>query len=187
VVKGLGAFLPRVRYVAGATIAGDGRVVLVLDPFELVDAARRLGANAPARSRPAAGDAEPARRLLVVDDSLAIREMNRSILEGGGYDVETVADGVEAMERLSNSIYDGVITDIEMPRMNGFDLTERIRAQPSLAGLPVIILTSLVREEDRRRGLEVGADAYLTKAGFSQNVLLEVIEGLLRSGSRVAR
>jgi CheY-like chemotaxis protein len=129
-------------------------------------------------------DVERPLRLLVVDDSLAIRQMNRSILVSAGYAVETADDGMEAMNKLSAGGFDGVVTDIEMPRMNGFVLTQRIRENPASSRLPVIILTSLVREEDRRRGLEVGADAYLTKAGFTQNVLIEVIEGLVRSGGR---
>ena len=184
VIKGLGSFLPKVRQVAGATISGDGTVVLVLDPFEMVDAARRLpgAGGGVATSRPP--DTVQTRRILVVDDSLAIREMNRSILEAAGYRVETATDGSEGYSKLIHGSFDGIVTDVEMPRMDGFELTARIRSDPGLAHLPVIILTSLVREEDRRRGLDVGADAYLTKSGFDQNLLVEVIDGLVRAGGR---
>lgn len=185
VIKGLGTFLPRVRHVAGATISGDGTIILVLDPFELVDAARKFsGSNAPRATDVQAVAVPTGRRLLVVDDSLAIREMNRSILEAAGYSVETANDGVDGLGRLAQGGFDGIITDVEMPRMDGFELTTRVRTNPQQAHLPVIILTSLVREEDRRRGMEVGADAYLTKSGFDQNALLEVIEGLVRAGGR---
>jgi chemotaxis protein histidine kinase CheA/ActR/RegA family two-component response regulator len=182
VIKGLGTFLPRVRHVAGATISGDGTVILVLDPFELVDAARKLTGSTPRAEEPQS--TATGLRLLVIDDSLAIREMNRSILEAAGYGVETANDGLDGLNRLAQGGFQGVITDVEMPRMDGFELTNQIRSNPSLSHLPVIILTSLVRDEDRRRGLEVGADAYITKAGFDQNVLLDVIEGLVRAGGR---
>jgi two-component system, chemotaxis family, sensor kinase CheA len=120
------------------------------------------------------------RTVLVVEDSLAVRELQRSILEAAGYHVETARDGREAMERLGqeNSIQ-LVVTDVDMPEMNGFELTEAIRAHPTLSALPVIVVTSRGDDEDRQRGIAAGADAYMVKRGFDQNVLLDTVERLV--------
>lgn len=184
VIKGLGSFLPRVRHIVGCSILGDGRVVLVLDPNELVDTARR-----PARAvRPASssrrrlleGRQERAkRRLLVVDDSLAIREMLRSIFEAAGYDVALASDGEAALQVLQATKVDGVVTDIEMPRMDGFELTRLIRERPDTQEMPVVIVTGLAKEEDKRRGLEVGANAYIVKSAFDQTALLDAVKSLV--------
>lgn len=185
VIKGLGSFLPRIRHVAGASILGDGRVVLVLDPNELVDTARRPGAvpSVTGRRRKLAAKPEmvPRRRILVVDDSLAIREMLRSIFEAAGYDVEVAGDGRDALGVIQSSKIDGVVTDIQMPRMDGLALCEAIRSRPDTGDLPVVVVTSLEKEEDKRRGLEVGANAYIVKSTFDQSALLEAVRSLVGS------
>lgn len=179
VIKGLGTFLPRTRHVAGASILGDGRVILVLDPYELIDSARRpIGVGAaPTRRRTAVVGADST--VLVVDDSLAIREMLRSIFQAAGYRVDTAIDGVDALAKFAQGRYDGVITDVEMPRMDGFGLVEAIRDRPGTEGLPVIMVTSLAKEEDRRRGLDVGANAYIVKSAFDQSRLLDTLRSLV--------
>ncbi len=183
VIKGLGSFMPRIRHIAGASILGDGRVVLVLDPNELIDTARRPGGprtGARRRRRLASKPvSQPRRKLLVVDDSLAIREMLRSIFEAAGYDVEVASDGQVALEIIQSSKVDGVVTDIEMPRMDGFDLCEAIRSRPDTQDLPVVMVTGLEKEEDKRRGLEVGANAYLVKSSFDQSALLDAVRSLV--------
>jgi two-component system chemotaxis sensor kinase CheA len=118
-------------------------------------------------------------RLLVVDDSFATRELIRSILSAAGYDVATAVDGLDALDRLRAETYDLVVSDVEMPRVDGFTLTSRIRNELGKTDLPVIIVTSLASEAHRRRGLEVGAQAYIVKSQFNQNNLLETIQQLI--------
>jgi two-component system chemotaxis sensor kinase CheA len=190
VVKELSRLLGASRAVAGASVEPEGTVMLVLDPAGLGElagsgriAARRMrgGAAAAESSRtPTRADAVSApARVLVVDDALTVRELQRSILTRGGYEVETASDGLDAITRLGNSRPDVVISDVEMPRMDGFTLTESIREHPTLSSLPVILVTSLGDEEHRRRGLEAGADAYLDKDMFDERVLLDAVQQVL--------
>lgn len=181
VVKGLGRLLPRLDVLAGAGVEPDGSILLVLDAPGLIDRARslrdRLG------TPPAVGEARAAagRRgtILVVDDALTVRELQRSILERAGYRVRTADDGLDALARLAEEPVDLVLTDIEMPRLDGFGLTEAIRGHPSLATTPVVILTSRATAEDRRRGLDAGADGYIVKSAFDEAALLDAVERLL--------
>lgn len=176
VLKDLGPFLGKVEVVAGATVLGSGEVVLILDPATLIRLAR--GAPVAAPGRPVAPVTAP-RRLLVVEDSLIARDLERTILESAGFQVEAAVDGVEALEKLGAGDFDLVITDIEMPRMDGFELLERIRAQERTRGLPVIVVTNREKAEDKRRGMELGADAYILKSSFNQASLLETIRRLI--------
>jgi two-component system chemotaxis sensor kinase CheA len=176
VQKDLGAFLGNVESVAGATVLGSGEVALILDPANLVRTAR--GAPAVPRETPK----EPAQapgRLLLVEDSLIARDLERTILESAGYEVDVALDGIDALERLRTGIYDLIVTDIEMPRMDGFALLERIRAQERTRELPVIAVTNRERPEDKRRGMELGADAYILKSNFDQSSLLDTIRQLI--------
>jgi two-component system chemotaxis sensor kinase CheA len=180
VVKSLGPLLASLSIYLGAAILGDGRIALLLDPGVLV---RRAGERTATPSNAVAtvtASERAVRTVLVVEDSLAVRELQRSILEAAGYHVETARDGREAMERLGqeNSIQ-LVVTDVDMPEMNGFELTEAIRAHPTLSALPVIVVTSRGDDEDRQRGIAAGADAYMVKRGFDQNVLLDTVERLV--------
>jgi two-component system chemotaxis sensor kinase CheA len=186
VVKQLGRHLPRLDVLAGASVEPDGSVLLVLDAAGLVDRARRAGAAAPTAAEDAL--AEPGTRravpasVLVVDDALIVRELERSILERAGYRVRTAADGQEALARLAEAPSDLVLTDVDMPRCDGFELTRAIRSRPALAGLPVVILTSKADDADRRRGLDAGADAYVVKSAFDEHALLSVVDRLLGEG-----
>ena len=184
VVKGLGELLPRMPAVAGAGVQPDGSILLVLEAAGLIERARRMDNGD--RSQEAAGGGgheEPvphrAASILVVDDALTVRELQRSIFENAGYRVRVAVNGEEALAEISHERPDLVLTDVQMPRMDGFELTEAIRKQPSLASLPVIILTSRGSDEDRRRGLECGADGYIVKSGFDQSALLSAVERLL--------
>lgn len=191
VVKGLGRLLPRLDVLAGASVEPDGSILLVLDAPGVINRARATrvgGGMAAATSVPAAERAVPlegARRgsILVVDDALTVRELQRSILERAGYEVRTADDGVDAMARLAERPVDLVLTDVEMPRMDGFALTEAVRAHPSLAAVPVVILTSRASAEDRQRGLEAGADGYIVKSAFDESALLDAVERLLGRAS----
>jgi two-component system, chemotaxis family, sensor kinase CheA len=179
VVKSLGPLLASLPTYLGAAILGDGRIALLLDPAVLV---RGSGVRAIAVAAPAvATQAEhTVPTVLVVEDSLAVRELQRSILEAAGYNVETANDGREGFERLcrGDSIQ-LVVTDVDMPEMTGFELTQAIRAHPTLLALPVIVVTSRGEEEDRQRGIDAGADAYIVKRGFDQQVLLDTVERLI--------
>jgi two-component system chemotaxis sensor kinase CheA len=164
----------------GAAILGDGRIALLVDPVALVEGAGRLRIAAPARSAPVAVSQATVHKVLVVEDSLAVRELQRSILEAAGYHVDTARDGQEALDRLNgDATIELVVTDVDMPEMNGLELTAAIRAHPTYSALPVIVVTSRGEEEDRLRGIEAGADAYMVKRGFDQQVLLETVERLV--------
>jgi two-component system chemotaxis sensor kinase CheA len=182
VVKSLGPLLASVDTYLGAAILGDGRIALLVDPAVLVDATSgRRHTPAPDES---VGIVTPERTtptVLVVEDSLAVRELQRSILEAAGYRVETARDGREAFDRLSrdDDPVQLVLTDVDMPEMNGLELTEAIRADPRLSALPVVVVSSRGEEDDRRRGIEAGADAYMVKRGYDQQVLLDTVERLI--------
>lgn len=173
-VKSLG-LLAGVPGYLGATILGDGRIALILDPAFLV-LARAHRDVAPA-ALPA--DYQPP-KVLVVDDQLTVRELQRSILEAAGYRVVTARDGRDALDQLKQ---DGeielVATDVQMPEMDGFALLEAIRENPQRSALPVVILTSQGGEEHRRRGAELGADGYIVKDEFDQQALLTMVERLV--------
>ncbi|MDN7023656.1 response regulator [Methanoculleus sp. FWC-SCC1] len=176
VVRPLGSQLRCVRLIEGAVILGNGNVALVLDPLELVQEA--LAAE---RSPLPAGPTGKVRRsVLVVEDSVTSRSLLQNLLERAGYYVETAADGMEGFAILKKHEFDIVISDVDMPVMDGFTLTEKIRANPRLARLPVVLVTSLDLPEDRDHGIAIGADAYIVKAGFKQPDLLDIIDSLMR-------
>jgi two-component system chemotaxis sensor kinase CheA len=114
-----------------------------------------------------------------VEDSITARSLLRNIIESAGFDVTTAVDGVEAMDVLKKEQFTLVVSDIEMPRMNGIELTTRIRSDQELADLPVILVTALESADDRQRGMEAGANAYINKSNFEQNNLIETIQRLI--------
>ncbi|TMC02781.1 MAG: response regulator [Chloroflexi bacterium] len=180
VVKGLSRVLPRLPVVVGASVEPDGPILLMLDSVALVERALGAAPDAPAPVRPAAPTAPAsAPRVLVVDDAVIVREVERSILEQAGYEVEAAGDGLEAMSLLAERPCDLVVSDIDMPRMNGLELTARIRATPRFAQLPVILVTARGDEESRRRGLEAGADGYVVKSRFDREALLGLVQTAL--------
>jgi two-component system chemotaxis sensor kinase CheA len=130
----------------------------------------------------------PQLNVMVVDDTLMVRELQRSILERGGYRVRTASDGAEALAMLNEQPADLVVTDLEMPNLDGFQLTSSIRAHPRLANIPVLIVSSHAGEEDQQRGLEAGADGYIIKTSFDEAGLLSAVSRLLgRSGPPARR
>jgi two-component system chemotaxis sensor kinase CheA len=179
--KPLGRQLERVAHVAGAALFGAGQVVPVLHvPDLLRSAVRQAAAPQPARADAHNGrDDAAARKLLVAEDSITSRTLLKGILEGAGYQVETAADGVEALAALRRGGFDLVVSDVDMPRLNGFGLTAKLRADRKLAELPVVLVTALDSREDREHGIDVGASAYIVKSSFDQGHLLEVVERLL--------
>jgi two-component system chemotaxis sensor kinase CheA len=179
IVKGLGKQLARVRNVAGATVLSSGEVVPILNVSDLVKSAlsHRAVSTGAATQRRAAQKKRS--RILVAEDSITSRTLLRNILESAGYDVETVVDGWEAWQILRSRNFDLLVSDVQMPKMDGFELTEKIRADKKLAELPVVLVTSLESPEDRERGIDVGASAYIVKSSFDQSNLLEVVGRLL--------
>ena len=179
VSKPLGARLGRMKWVSSATLLPTGRVALVLKPGDLVDSAYGEQRGA-ALARRFAGDVKLAqKRLLLVDDSVTTRTLEKSILEAAGYAVLTASDGSAAWHMLQEHGADLVLSDVEMPAMDGFALAEAIRASKRFRDLPIVLLTALESEQDRARGLEAGADAYLVKSAFDQRALLETLRQLL--------
>lgn len=176
-VKHLGAHVGKVRNISGATVLGTGEMVLILDVADLMRSAqdtRRVAASAPAlqpeRTR---------RRILVVEDSLTTRELERGMLESRGFIVETASDGLEALEKLAQGSFDLVLSDVEMPRMNGFDLCRALRANDTMKNIPLVFVTTLEKEADKRKGIEVGAQAYIVKNAFHEGNLLQTINQLV--------
>jgi len=174
-VKGLGGLLKRVRNISGAAILGSGRPVPIINVPDLMRSTVRSKAEAPAP----AFEAERTRSVLVVEDAIPSRMLLKNILEGAGYHVRTAVDGLDALALLKTEAFDIVISDIEMPRMNGFELTAKIRATKELSALPVVLVTALEAREDRERGIDAGANAYIVKSSFNQSNLLEVVGKLV--------
>lgn len=181
VVKALGWPLRRVPNVAGVTVLGTGQTAVVLNPGDIFRSVLELlsGRAPDGTAEPAAGPPRTMARLLVVDDSLTTRTLERSILEAAGYNVCVAADGREALQVLRDEPVDLVVSDVDMPGLDGFALTEEIRKDQRLRHIPVVLVTGLEAEEHRQRGVAAGADAYLVKQGFDQNHLIATIERLL--------
>ncbi len=184
VIQDLGPAASRDGKVSGGILLDDGRIALVLDPAQLLEGASRAAlpdfVKAPDLVKPAPEASKPELfSILVVDDSMTTRTLEKSILEANGYHVRVAVDGVEALTQLRGEIPDLVITDVQMPRLDGFGLLEAMKADPKLARIPVIVVTSLERREDQARGLELGADAYIVKRKFDQGELLAAIRQIL--------
>lgn len=165
-------------HVGGAAILPSGAVALVANvPALVADVHAARGASACVV--PASTAAAQRRRILIVDDSITTRTLERSVLEAAGYHVTTAVDGADGWRLLQAQPHDLVVSDVEMPRMDGFALCATIRASKAHAGLPVVLVTALESTEHRARGLEVGADAYLGKSSFDQHDLIDIIGQLL--------
>ena len=171
-VKPLSRQLARVRNILGATVLGDGRVVPVLN---IPDLLKNAVQKAPSFTTRLASEPTPRISVLVAEDSITARTLLKNILVSAGYDVQTVVDGIDALAALRSRTFDIVVSDVEMPRMNGFDLTAKIRSDRKMAEIPVVLVTALESREDRERGIDVGANAYIVKSSFDQSNLLDVI------------
>jgi two-component system chemotaxis sensor kinase CheA len=176
-VKSLGSRIKRLRHFSGTTIRPDGRVALLLSAMALVETA--LAQPAGGAVLPTPSPAAVRKRLLVADDSITTRTLIKTILEASGYEVAAAADGAEAWQLLQDKNFDLVVSDVDMPRMDGFALTETIRGSKRFRTLPVILVTALESDADKVRGMQAGADAYLKKSAFDQRNLLETIRRLL--------
>jgi two-component system sensor histidine kinase and response regulator WspE len=160
----------------------DGAPVLIVDAEDMIRSIDKLISggrlDAVPRSATSAGQTKR-KRVLVVDDSLTVRELERKLIGNGGYDVEVAVDGMDGWNAVRMGHFDLVITDIDMPRMDGIELVTLINKDVNLRSLPVMIVSYKDREEDRRRGLEAGAAYYLTKGSFHDETLLQAVIDLI--------
>jgi two-component system chemotaxis sensor kinase CheA len=163
--------------VAGGVLLGDGSVVVVLNPAGLVDNCTQSN-TAPLNTVKPAAPGKPA-RILVADDSITARSLERSILEANGFHVRVAVDGMEALQLVREEKPDLIVTDLQMPRLDGFGLIEALKADPRFSDIPVIIVSSVERVEDQQRGLVLGADAYVVKRKFDEQELLNTIRQIL--------
>lgn len=175
--------LGKLKDVAAAAVLDDGSPVLMLDVDDLATSLAALsaqgGAAAPTAATGDGGTLAGPRRVLVVEDSFAVREVERKMLAGAGYHVTVAVDGVDGWTTLRNADFDLVLTDIDMPRMNGIELLQHIRASPRHQALPVMVVSYKERDEDRQRGLAAGASHYFTKSNFDEAALLQAVADLI--------
>lgn len=179
-IKSLGDHLGKIANIGGATILGRGEIVVIVDVADLA-AHSRLAHPAALSRKFLDGSVKEKMVILVVDDTMTTRELEKSILEARGYVVDTAVDGLDAVEKLAHQTYDLVVTDIQMPRMDGFELCKTLKNSKEHAQMPVVMVTGLEKEEDKRRGIDAGADAYIIKSTFNQSNLLETIARLIGS------
>ncbi len=181
VVKSVGPQIAGIRGIAGATILGDGRIVIILDIGALVRSEwrgrKRAGTQGPQEDRRTFA--------LVVDDSITVRRVTQRLLERNGMRVMTAKDGVDALSILQDHLPDVILLDIEMPRMDGYELASQVRADARLADIPIVMITSRVGEKHRARAIELGVNDYLGKP-YQENQLLDAIEPLVEARRRRA-
>lgn len=177
-VKRFNKQLKRVRNISGATILGSGDVVPILEVQDLIKSSIKLGYKNLNINQSKKEDGEK-KSIIVVEDSITSRTLLKNILESQGYLVKTAVDGLQGWELLKSGKFDIVITDVEMPGMDGFELTSKIRSDSEIYELPVILVTSLESKGDKERGIDVGASAYIVKSDFKQSNLLEIIRRLI--------
>jgi two-component system chemotaxis sensor kinase CheA len=178
-IKQLPRPLVRVRHIAGATIVGTGDVVAILNVADLLRSVGRGGASAALATSTTATSREADKTILVADDSMTIRTLNKNILQAAGYQVKVAADGQEAWNMIEGQGCDLVVSDWEMPKLDGCQLAEKVRGDDRFKDLPFILVTSLDSKEHRERGIAAGADAYIVKGGFDQDKLLETVSRLI--------
>ncbi|MFA6505125.1 MAG: response regulator [Treponemataceae bacterium] len=176
--KKLGGQLIRVRNLIGATVLVTGEVVPILNPYDLSKSVPLTPGPAPVTDINVTSE-ETNRKILVADDSATSRMLLKSLLESAGYQVQTAVDGAEAYASLRVEKFDLLVSDIEMPRMNGFVLCEKVRGLTKTADLPIVLVSSLGSQEDREKGIEAGANAYIAKSRFDQSNLLDAVKRLL--------
>jgi len=178
-VKSLGKQLSRVRNIAGATILGSGKVVPMLNVHDLIKSSGQMTLRQPIVTEDDDIKITQGKSILVAEDSITSRMLIQNILESADYEVTTAVDGLDAYTTFKSGDFDLVVSDVEMPKMNGFELTQKIREDKQGSETPVVLVTSLQSSEDRKRGIDAGANAYIIKSNFDQSNLLEVIARLI--------
>ncbi|MFC1616749.1 response regulator [Candidatus Margulisiibacteriota bacterium] len=178
-IKNLGNHLGKIKNISGATILGTGKVVLILDVIDLIEQSSK-NHEIFTRAKGIEDIVIKENKILIVEDALSTRELEKSILEAHGYGVVTALDGLDALNKLSKEKFDLIIADINMARMDGFQFCELLKKNSGYKDIPVIIITTRDSEADKRRGMEVGASAYIVKGAFNQDVLLNTIERFIK-------
>jgi two-component system chemotaxis sensor kinase CheA len=176
-VKKLGKQLVKVRNISGAAILGSGKVVPVINIKELMNSAVESGRRSVS-AKPKT-QKEKVYKILVTEDSITSRTLIKEILETAGYIVETAVDGLDGFMKAKNGVFDLIVSDVDMPKMNGFELTTKIRNDSNLSEIPVVLVTALGSKEDKEHGIDVGASAYIVKSSFEKSNLLDVVKKLL--------
>jgi len=176
VLKPQSTLLRRVKNTSGATILGTGEVCMVLNAQDLLKSVRKRETHS--RARLPIEEIERTKVILMAEDSLTTRTQMKRILEGAGYEVVTAVDGLDAFDKIGARPFDALVTDIMMPNMDGLTLTQKLRADAKYRELPIILVTTLSSDEDRKKGLDVGASAYITKPAFDQKVFLDTLRRL---------
>jgi two-component system, chemotaxis family, sensor histidine kinase and response regulator WspE len=180
VVRPLDPRLGKVPNISAAALMDDGSPLLIVDVEDLVRSIdKQLNSGSFGVFASASPAARPNKRILVVDDSITVREMERKLLQNHGYQVDVAVNGMDGWNAARSDSYDLIVTDIDMPRMNGFELVEQIKSSPNLKQIPVIIVSYKDRPNDRLQGLEAGADYYLTKSSFHDDTLLQAVIDLI--------
>ncbi len=179
IVKSLGNHLKSVHMVAGATILRKGEPALILNVFDIFAAAESWRGTGIKAEFDAQAIHDRVQHILVVDDSITTRTIEKNILERSGYKIDLAVNGEEALKKAAQKDYDLFVVDVEMPGITGFELTEKLRQDERTQDTPVIICTSLSSDEHKRRGIEVGAQAYIVKGAFDQNVLIQTVRSLI--------
>ncbi|MFA6561412.1 MAG: hybrid sensor histidine kinase/response regulator [Verrucomicrobiia bacterium] len=182
VVRALDLRLGKVQDLSAVSLMEDGSPVLILDVDDLFRSIQNLLSGRrfeSIRSGSGSTGQKKQKRILVVDDSITVREMERRLLQNRGYEVDVAVDGMDGWNSLHSGQYSLVISDVDMPRMNGFDFVRRIRQDPRFSALPVMLVSYKERKEDRMKGLEVGANYYFTKSGFHDEAFMEAVVDLI--------
>lgn len=181
VVQVMPEALGKVQDISTAALMEDGSPVLIVDVDDLIRSIEKVLKATRLSKVSAIYDEAPSKykRVLVVDDSITVREVERKLLESAGYEVETAVDGADGLNMLRSMPFDMLVTDVDMPRMNGLDLVKTIRQDSAMSAMPVLMVSYKDREEDRVRGLEAGADYYLTKGSFHDETLLQAVIDLI--------
>ncbi|WP_245543794.1 hybrid sensor histidine kinase/response regulator [Maridesulfovibrio salexigens] len=177
--KSMGPLLKRVRNVSGFSMLGSGELVPILHTPDMARTALGMHAAGKVRSVVHRQGVKERKTVLVAEDSITSRMLLKNVLEAAGYNVITAVNGLDALQKIEASLPDVLVSDVEMPQMDGFTLTAKVRKMDNSASLPIILVTSLGSAEDRERGVDAGADAYIIKSNFDQGNLLEVIGRLV--------
>lgn len=176
-IKNLGKQLTKVEHLSAATVMEWGKVTPILDPFDLVKTIIQ-GKTTPSSTFTAHKKQKSKKTILVAEDTVTARMLLKNILDASGYDVKTAVDGLEAYSILMENKIDLLLSDIEMPKMSGFELASKVRKTENLKEIPIILCSSLSSKEDKEKGVAAGANAYIIKSNFEQSNLLETIERL---------
>jgi two-component system sensor histidine kinase and response regulator WspE len=182
VVQPLNSRLGKIKDISAGALMEDGAPALIIDVEDLTRSIEKLvsaGRLSRVRDDAASQADRPRKRVLIVDDSLTVRELERKLLESRGFEVEVCVDGMDGWNAVRTGRYDLVISDVDMPRMDGIELVTLIKKDAGLGALPVMIVSYKDREEDRQRGLAAGADYYLTKGSFHDETLLDAVVDLI--------